>query len=77
MQKDHDFPQLAVLRETFEGGITRDITWRRSQLHALEAFLIEREEIIADALYADFRKSPAETFLTETGYLRGEIRFAL
>ena len=77
MQKDQVFPQVAVLRETFERGITRDSTWRRSQLLALEAFLVECEQKIAAALHDDFRKSPAETFLTETGYLRGEIRFAL
>lgn len=77
MQNDQVFPELAVLRKTFEQGITRDFSWRRSQLLALEAFLVEREEDIADAVHDDFRKSPAETFLTETGYLRGEIRFAL
>ncbi len=77
MQKDQAFPELAVLRETFESGKTRDLRWRRSQLLALERFLIEREGEIAAAVHDDFRKSPAETFLTETGYLRGEIRFAL
>ncbi len=77
MQKDQVFPQLAILRETFERGITLNSTWRRSQLLALEAFLVECEQKIAAALSDDFRKSPAETFLTETGYLRGEIRFAL
>ncbi len=77
MQKDQDFPELAVLRETFERGITRDFSWRCAQLLALEAFLIEREQDIAGAVYEDFRKSPAETFLTETGYLRGEIHFVL
>jgi aldehyde dehydrogenase (NAD+)/aldehyde dehydrogenase (NAD(P)+) len=77
MQKDQLFPELAVLRETFESGITRDYCWRRSQLLALERFLVEREGEIAAAVHDDFRKSPAETFLTETGYLRGEIRFAL
>ena len=77
MQKDQDFPELAVLRQTFNRGITRDFSWRRSQLLALETFLIDREEDIATALYEDFRKSPTETFFTETGYLRGEIRFAL
>ncbi|NTW69557.1 MAG: aldehyde dehydrogenase family protein [Chlorobiaceae bacterium] len=66
-----------VLRATFEGGSTRAFLWRRSQLLALERFLVEREKKIAAALHADFRKSAAETFLTETGYLRGEIRFAL
>lgn len=67
----------ALLRTTFETSTTRNFTWRRSQLLALETFLVEREKEIAAALHADFRKSAAETFLTETGYLRSEIRFAL
>jgi aldehyde dehydrogenase (NAD+) len=77
MQKDQFFLELAVLRETFESGITRDVSWRILQLNALQKFLIEQEREIAAALYDDFRKSAAETFLTETGYLCGEIRFAL
>ncbi|ACF44672.1 aldehyde dehydrogenase family protein [Pelodictyon phaeoclathratiforme] len=77
MQKESSFPELAVLRETFESGVTRDLPWRRSQLLALETFLLDREKEIAAAVHDDFRKSEAETFLTETGYLRGEIRFAL
>jgi aldehyde dehydrogenase (NAD+)/aldehyde dehydrogenase (NAD(P)+) len=77
MQKDQVLPELALLRETFQHGITLDLKWRRSQLLALDTFLVEREKDIADAVHDDFRKSAAETFLTETGYLRGEIRFAL
>ena len=77
MQKDQISSELAVLRESFESGVTLDLRWRQSQLLALERFLIEREKEIAAAVHDDFRKSPAETFLTETGYLRGEIRFAL
>ena len=77
MQNDQRFSELALLRETFESGITRDLSWRISQLHALRTFLTERERDIAAALHYDFRKSAAETFLTETGFLRGEIRFAL
>ena len=77
MQNDQRFSELALLRETFESGITRDLSWRISQLLALQRFLIERERDIAAAVHHDFRKSAAETFLTETGYLRGEIRFAL
>lgn len=76
-KKIMSFPQLALLRETFKNGVTLDLSWRLSQLVALEAFLIECEQEIAKALHADFRKSAAESFLTETGYLRGEIRFAL
>ncbi|TLU87755.1 MAG: aldehyde dehydrogenase family protein [Chlorobium sp.] len=77
MQKDQVLPELALLREAFQQGITRELTWRRSQLLALETFLVEREAEIASAVHDDFRKSAAETFLTETGYLLGEIRFTL
>ncbi len=77
MQKDQVLPELALLRETFQQGITRELQWRRSQLRALETFLVEREAEIASAVHNDFRKSAAETFLTETGYLLGEIRFTL
>jgi aldehyde dehydrogenase (NAD+) len=77
MQNDQFFSELEVLRDTFDRGITRDLGWRISQLHALQKFLIERQREIAAAVHHDFMKSAAETFLTETGYLRSEIRFAL
>ncbi len=77
MQNDQRFSELVLLRETFESGVTRALSWRISQLLALQSFLVERERDIAAAVHHDFRKSAAETFLTETGFLRGEIRFAL
>ena len=77
MQKDQFFLELAILRETFESGITRDFGWRISQLNALQKFLLECQKEIVAAVHDDFRKSTAETFLTETAYLRSEIRFAL
>lgn len=77
MQKDQLFPELSVLRETFQKGITLDLKWRGAQLLALDSFLVEREAEISRALHDDLRKSRAEAFLTETNFLRGEIRFAL
>ncbi len=77
MQHHQLFPELARLRATFQQGVTRESAWRRAQLQALDKFLVEREHQIAAALHHDLRKSSAEAFLTETGYLRGEIRFAL
>lgn len=77
MEKDQGFPELALLRATFQSGVTRDLKWRRSQLRAVDAFLVECEGEIAAALHDDLRKSAAEFFLTETNYLRGEIRYAL
>ncbi len=77
MQRDKFFSELAMLRATFQQGTTRDLKWRRTQLLALDTFLVECEAEIARALHDDLRKSPAESFLTETNFLRGEIRFAL
>jgi acyl-CoA reductase-like NAD-dependent aldehyde dehydrogenase len=68
---------LSGLRTVFESGRTRSFQWRKSQLLALATFLRERESEIAQAVYSDFRKSEAETWLTETGFLLGEIRYAL
>ncbi|NTW46870.1 MAG: aldehyde dehydrogenase family protein, partial [Chlorobaculum sp.] len=67
----------AGLRRYFDSGATRPLEWRRAQLRGLDAFLREREEDIAAAIHADLRKSAAEAWLTETGYLRSEIRHAL
>jgi len=77
MEKDQICPELALLRSTFQSGMTRSLQWRRSQLQALDTFLVECEGEIAAALHDDLRKSAAEVFLTEANYLRGEIRCAL
>ncbi|NTW81855.1 MAG: aldehyde dehydrogenase family protein [Chlorobiaceae bacterium] len=68
---------LQTLRQTFRAGGTAGIEWRRSQLLALGKFLHEQEREIADAVFRDFGKSSAETFLTESGFIDGEIRYAL
>lgn len=65
----------AGLKRSFESGRTRPVEWRLSQLDGLADFLRREETAIFRALEADFRKSPAETFLTEIGYLAGEIRY--
>jgi acyl-CoA reductase-like NAD-dependent aldehyde dehydrogenase len=66
---------LSGLRAVFSSGITRPLSWRIMQLKALGAFLRDRERMIAEAVNEDFRKSEAETFFTETGFLLGELRF--
>lgn len=77
MTHPYDADAHAGHRRYFDSGATRSAGWRRAQLRGLDAFLREREDDIASALHADLRKSAAETWLTETGYLRSEIRYAL
>lgn len=74
-------PQLEAtmkkLRSSFESGITRPLHWRMKQLEALKAFLVERDEELNAALWADLRKSPYEAAVTEQGLVIAEIDYAL
>jgi acyl-CoA reductase-like NAD-dependent aldehyde dehydrogenase len=75
MPESYDATTHAGLQRYYASGATRSFEWRRAQLRGLDAFLREREEAIASAVHADLRKPAAETWLTETGYLRSEIRY--
>ncbi|MCS7036054.1 MAG: aldehyde dehydrogenase family protein [Saprospiraceae bacterium] len=50
---------------------------RKAKLRALHAALIRNRKAIRDAMWADFRKSPMETDVTEIAATTGEIRHAL
>lgn len=64
---------VADVRAHFDSGLTRPLAWRYAQLDGLDAMLREHRDRWADALQADLGKHPTEAFLTETGYLLGEI----
>jgi len=63
-----------ALRAYFETGATAPLSWRLSQLDALEHFLMERDQDIEDALRADLRKPPTEAFTSEAGIALSELR---
>ena len=74
---DVDSPAPALvgaLRAYFETGATKPLSWRLSQLDALEHFLKEREQDILDALRADLGKPATEAFGAEIGLTLSEIR---
>jgi aldehyde dehydrogenase (NAD+) len=64
------------LRSTFESGLTRAESWRRSQLAQLRRMLVESESELLDALRADLGKSATEAYTTEVGFVLGEIAHA-
>ena len=70
----YDSRTHACLKSCFDGGRTRSYEWRITQLGGLAAFLRENGASVEQALHADLHKSPAEAFLTETGWLLSEIR---
>jgi aldehyde dehydrogenase (NAD+) len=79
LSDDVDRPSSALvgaLRGHFETGITKSLSWRLSQLDALEHLLMEREQDILDALHADLGKPATEAFGSEIGLPRSELRLA-
>src|SRR6266487_640781 len=68
---------LRSMRRFYEGGNTRSYNFRRAQLQKLKASLLEHEQQLYDALYADLKKSPEESWVTETGFVIAEINAAL
>ncbi len=53
---------LKSQRAFFATGKTKDIKFRKGQLKKLRFAIIEHEQDIYDALYADFRKPPYSDF---------------
>ena len=60
----------------FESNQTKDLDFRIKQLKKFGKVLIEHEEMLYDAIYADFKKSRFDTYSGELGILQDEIKFA-
>jgi aldehyde dehydrogenase (NAD+) len=69
--------QLAQLKRYFESGATLSYSFRRDQLKALKQSILKHEQDLYDALYADLKKSPEETWVTETGLAIAELNAAI
>jgi len=75
-QDDPAFAVARALSAHFETGSTKSLSWRLSQLDALEHFLMEREQDILEALHADLRKPAMEAFSSEIAFPILELRLA-
>jgi aldehyde dehydrogenase (NAD+) len=65
------------LRDTFRSGRTRPLAWRKAQLEALRAMLVEQEGVLVRALKDDVGKPELEGYLTDVGFVIAEIDHAL
>ena len=72
-----DKKHLLQMREYFDSGVTRSYQFRKAQLVKLKEIIISNERAIQDALYTDLKKSPEESWITETGFLIAEINYLL
>ncbi len=64
-------------RDFFNSNTTKDIGFRKTQLKKLYAILKSNEQLLDEAIYADFRKSSFENYTTELSIIYHEIKLAL
>ncbi|MBI5858980.1 MAG: aldehyde dehydrogenase [Sphingobacteriales bacterium] len=69
--------ELEKLRQHFNSGITRPYNFRKDQLKKLKASILKYEQELYDALYTDLKKSPEESWVTETGMVIAELNAAI
>ena len=69
--------ELLKMRQYFETGITKNYLFRKEQLLKLKNTILKYQEEIQNALYSDLKKSPEETWITETGFVLSEITYLL
>lgn len=63
------------LRDAYTAGMTKPMTWRREQLHALRRMIMENKQAIIDAVAADLGKPASETLLMEIDLVLSEANF--
>jgi aldehyde dehydrogenase (NAD+) len=69
--------QLNALRQYFDSGKTRSASFRRKSLKKLRDSILRYENELYDALYADLKKSPEESWITELGIVVNGVKSAL
>jgi aldehyde dehydrogenase (NAD+) len=69
--------QLNALRQYYESGKTRTPSFRKDSLKKLRDSIFRYEKELYDALYADLKKSPEESWVTELGIVVNGIKSAL
>ncbi len=68
---------IALLRKTFEEGVTRPLAWRKEQLHALRALVSENEDDLLAALASDLGKPPVEGLVSDLAFVGSGVDEAL
>ena len=84
MAENNSFVEISEIESVFQNQkdyffseISKDIPFRKKQLKSLKSALKANEDLIFDAIYADFKKSRFETFATELALLYLDIDEAL
>jgi aldehyde dehydrogenase (NAD+) len=72
-----DTDRLTEMRRYFDSSMTLAYSFRLEQLKKLKQSILNHEQDLYDALYDDLKKSPEETWVTETGMVISELNAAI
>ncbi|WP_103071140.1 aldehyde dehydrogenase family protein [Aquimarina sediminis] len=64
-------------RQFFNSNATKDVSFRIKQLKHLKKIIQNNEELLYSSIYADFKKSSFETYVTELSIIYHDIDLAL
>ncbi|CAF1507109.1 unnamed protein product [Rotaria magnacalcarata] len=65
------------LRESFDSGKTKSLSWRKNQIEQLYKMCNEQKHVFASALNDDFHRPSFETLVFDCGSIRNECTHAL
>src|SRR5690348_5335092 len=68
---------MQAIETFFREGKTKSYAFRKAQLTALREAILQYESQLHEALYQDLKKSPEESWVTETGFVMAEINHTL
>lgn len=78
---DTDLQQVRSLlqkqRAFFASGHTLNLEFRMERLRELQQAILQHEQELLDAMYADFRKPQVEAYATEVGFIELELKLVL
>jgi aldehyde dehydrogenase (NAD+) len=68
---------VAAQNDFFATQKTKDVSFRKQYLKKLQQEIVDQEDTICDALYADFKKPKFESLATETQFALAELKHTI
>jgi aldehyde dehydrogenase (NAD+) len=69
--------QLEALRQYFQSGATQPFAFRLLQLKRLKQLVLDNEQALYKALYADLKKTDEDAWATEVGFFLSELNYTI
>ena len=69
--------QLEALRQYFQSGATQSFDFRLLQLKRLKQAVLDNEQPLYKALYADLKKTDEDAWATEIGFFLSELNYTI